>query len=491
MRIPSPLRPPAFRIKLLFAVLALLAAGFAAGRQVEHWPARLRYPGELDTVEGRILADMVMLRRGQPVYAPATAERFNAAVYGPLFYLLGAALTDAQAPSYFPMRVVAMLGTAGLAAGCALLAFWLSGSTLAAGLAPLLFLAYRFTTDFGISVRCDTIALLLWFSGFLVAYRFRESNRILLAVPLMTLGGFYKCQFVAALLAVLLFLVLEKRLRLAAIFAALMLAGAAALFLGFQFVIFAHQAFWLHAVAYNALPFSLLRSLAYAVALGAILIVPTLGAARYLQAHPNSLLACYFGWAAMLAVVTIGKVGSSLNYSFELVLVVCAVFAAFLAREGATPARAAALLCLLGLTLWLGKLFKFSNDPWPADFAEDRAVQTYLRKNFPRRTAALGVFTGDLLRAGLDTPITDLYQYTWLVCVGRLPERAFLAQLQSRRFRVILLNEDFRNASDPYAHDYMCVTEPQRQAVLQNYKLDASFEFRIFDKRHYYAWVPR
>ena len=46
----------------------------------------LNYPAELtEVVEG--LADMVQLRRGVHIYAPATAETLNAAIYGPLYEL--------------------------------------------------------------------------------------------------------------------------------------------------------------------------------------------------------------------------------------------------------------------------------------------------------------------------------------------------------------------------------------------------------------------
>ena len=33
------------KLRLLFAALALLMAGFAAARQMASWPNRLRYPG--------------------------------------------------------------------------------------------------------------------------------------------------------------------------------------------------------------------------------------------------------------------------------------------------------------------------------------------------------------------------------------------------------------------------------------------------------------
>jgi len=478
------------KLKLAFAALALLASGFAAARQVAPWPARLRYPGELDPVEGRELADMVLLGKGGPVYAPASPERFNAAGYGPLFYLLGSRLIDPQNPAYPPLRMLSTLAALGLAAGCGLLAFWLARSFLAAVIAALIFFAYKFATMFGVVVHSDTVALLLWFGGFLVAYRFRASRKILWAVPLMTLGLFYKGQFVAAFLAVLLFLLLEKRFRLAATFAGLLVSAAVSLFLVFQFVIFRGQAFWLHALAYNAIPFSLNRSLLWGSVLGIMYAVPTVVAGLYLRACPNKLLACYLDWAVVLPLLTIGKRGSSLNYSFELLLVLCPLVAASLARSIASPSRAVVSLSLLGITLWIAQFPRWQIEPWPVDLAEDQAVQSYLRGKFPPHAPALGSFTGDLLRAGLDTPIANIYQYTWLICKGTLPEEGLLRQIRNRRFRVILLSQDLTE-KDLDEQDYMCITEPLRQAVIQNYRLDASFAFHLPNKTHYYAWVPR
>ena len=83
--------------------------------------------------EGRQLKDMIDLRQGSPIYAPATPERFNSAAYGPLFYLLASRLIDPSRPDFLQLRLLSMLATLGLAAGCALLAYRLARSYLAAG----------------------------------------------------------------------------------------------------------------------------------------------------------------------------------------------------------------------------------------------------------------------------------------------------------------------------------------------------------------------
>jgi len=479
------------KLEIVFAILMLGMTGFFAAKNIASWPIKLRYPGDLDVTEGRQLKDLIDLREGLPIYAPATPERYNSAEYGPLFYLLGSRLVDPSRPSFLLPRLLSMLATLGLAAGCALLAYWLAGSYLAAGLAALLLLAFAFTTNIGAVVHADTVALLLWFGGFLIAHRFRATPKILLAVPFMTLALFYKGQYVSSALAVLLFLLLEKRWRLAAGFAALLGLAGVSLFLTFQFVIFRHQAFLQHFLLYNVLPYNPTRGVEAVVVVTVTLIIPILAGLTYLRAYPDKLVVCYFGWALMLLLLTLGKPGSGLNYCLDLALVLCPLFAGLLTKNIRTPPSALFSLCLLGLALWLGQLPKVTTTPSPVDFASDQAVETFLRKNFPPHAVGLGIFTGDLVRAGLDTPIQNIYQYSWLICKGTLPPQSLITQVQDHRFRVILLNTDFLNEADAHQRDYLCLPESLHQAIMQNYRPAERFAFDLEAKRHYYAWVPR
>ena len=183
-------KPPRGSQMVMWAAV-ILALGFALP-QLSAWPVKLRYPGEQDYVEGMRLVEMVHLQEGVPIYAPPSPERFDAAIYGPLYYLLGARLIDPGAPAYLPLRVLSLFAALACAAGCSFLANWLSGRRFAALLAPLIFLSHRMVTVHGLSFRCDMVALCLFFWGFLVAFRYRDSPRFLLAVPLMLAGFFYK-----------------------------------------------------------------------------------------------------------------------------------------------------------------------------------------------------------------------------------------------------------------------------------------------------------
>ena len=475
---------------LILLLASIAAPGFFAAHHLSTWPVRVRYPGELDNAESSVLAEMVHLRAGVPVYAPASTQDYNSVLYGPLFYLLGSRLIDPQNPSHAHPRELTVLATLGMMTACALLAFWLARSYLAAILAALLFLGYPFVTHFGTQDRCDGISLLLWFSGFLTAYRFRESSKILLAVPLMTLGFYFKQQFIAGPLAILLFLVLEKRFRLAAQFVALLGVAGISLLALFQFVIFRHQSFLLHFFFYNAIPVSWQQALQWAVVLAVTFLVPTAVAIYYLRTHPNRLLTCYLGLIVPLLVVTMARCGANINYAIELLLVLCPLFAAQLASNLPRPSLAFLWLFLLAITLWLGNAIPLWV-PQARDFDQDKAVQVFLRENFPPRAPALGLYAGDLTRAGLDTPITDLANYTWLVCEGRLSDQILLTPLRERRYALILLRFDLQAARNNNETAGTCFPPQFSQAITQNYRPVTGSAARLFEAKHYYAWLPR
>ena len=477
---------------LLAPFLCVALAAVFAALQISHWPVNLRYPGEFEITEGIVLAEMTQLREGEPVYAPATPERFCSMIYGPLYYLLGSRLIDPHAPAYNPLRILSMFATLGLAGASGLLAWWATKSRAATVLSPLIFLAYRFITRFAVSARPDTLALLFWFAGFLVAFRFRDSNKILWSIPLMTLGAYYKQQFIVGPLAVFLFLVLEKRFRTALQFAALLGAAGLSLLAVFEFVVFRHQAFALHILTYNVLPFSLREGFLRLLGAAIVFSIPCIMAFLYLRSHPNKLLACYLGWAIVLLPLMISRKGAGLNYALELFLIVCPLAAGYLTTGTKAPDLAAVVICLFALALWLGRI-EWGNkyDPTPRSLAADQAVQTFLRQTVPPRTPALGYFTGDLLRAGLDTPITNFFQYSWLVCKGELKDDSLVAQIRQRRFGVILLTQDLTNETEAHNPVKLCLTEPVHQAILQNYRMVRTFDFELWDRQPYYAWEPR
>ncbi|MBZ5515429.1 MAG: transposase [Acidobacteriia bacterium] len=396
--------------KVLHGVgIVLLASAFAAWN-LSPWPARLRYPGEWCGVEGMRLAEMLHLRQGIPIYAPASAERFDATIYGPLYYLIGSRLVDPEKPVYLPLRLLAALGTLGCAAVSGALAFQLGRRSLAAVLAPLIVLSYGFFSFYGTSSRADSLALCLSVAGALLAYRFRKDPKILLAAPIFLVAFFYKQQFVAAPLAVFIFLILEKRFRRAAAFAGLMTVGVFGLLALFQFVVFPGQAFFTHFYSYNLLPFSWTQFKGGVILFAVLFVVPTLVGLEYVRVHRDRFLACYLLAATIIALLAVGKEGSDTNYFLESIVILAALYAAFLAERLAQPAQAVELLVLMAVMLFSAQFFTPSA-PRPDDFARDRELQNYLLKHYPTPL--------DILECGLSPLVNEMKQ----ISRGKLGEK--------------------------------------------------------------------
>jgi len=475
------------------ASAAFVLAGLAAGWHLMTWPARLRYPGEESRIEGIQLAEMVHLARGVPIYAAPAHGRFDTANYGPLYYLLGSRLADPGRPSAAPMRWVAVLSALGCAAGSALLAYWLAESLLAAALAPLLLLSNGFVTRYATTIRCDFPALFLIFAGLLVAYRFRQSRWLLASIPLLLAGLFFKQQFAGAPLAILVYLILEKRRWRALEFAALLGACGIALLALFQFVVFRGQAFLAHVTLYNLLPPDGHRFVVEGEFFAIVVIVPLLLGIECLRRHPNRLLACYLGLAVALSLLTVGRVGADTNYFLEDVLVLSALVAALFAKTLVEPPRAREVLVLITITFFIG-LFTSSPAPDSTDLGRDRAIQSYLRENFPAGTPALTYYAGDLTRAGLDVPASNLFHYVWLIRKGTLPGADLLDNISAQRYGLIVLNFDLEREKDPHRRE-LYLTPALLEAIAANYRHTAALAMpepeQIHDDDRFYVWVPR
>jgi len=482
----------ASRGALACSLLAFLLAGFFAVRNLSTWRTRMIYPGN-ESYEGCALAEMVRLAQGVPIYAAPSDQGFAGATYGPLYYLTGSFLVNPRNPSYLPLRILSALAILCIAAVCSLLAFWVTRSRLAAFLSPLVFLSYGVVTYHGISALSDSVALLLLFSGFLVAYRFRNSGALLLAAPLMCLGFYYKPQYIAGPLAVMAFLLLEKRYARLAQF-----VGALA-FLGFgllgtlQWFVFPGQELWRHFFLYHITVLSW-----YQFKIGFLVYVLMFGLAvllafEYLRKYPDRMLMCYMVCAVVLGLITIARATAFIQYFFDTIFLVSVLVPALLARRIRQNAFPADVLFLLGIALFAGQWYT-PPAPDPGAARQYQALQSYFRTNFPPHARAVGLRVGDLVQAGLDTPFSDLLQTKILDERGVLSERHFLKQIRAGWFSVIVLDFDLQKETDPIWLNYY-LTPAARAAINSSYRMVDSLQIpepeKLWQQDRFYIYVPR
>lgn len=485
--------------KYLVPLLSIaLLAGFTVA-QLSKWPNRLRYPGEEDAAEGTQLSEMVHLRRGVQIYRAPSNGEFDSAIYGPLCYLLGAAVVDPQNPAYLPLRLLSLVATMGLAILSWLFVFRLTGNALGAVLAVLLLFSNAYVARYGISARADMVALLLSFAGFFVFSRQNESRRALMfAAGLMLLSFFYKQQFIGAPASVLLYLLITKRFRAAAEFAAALGIGSLLLVAAFSWLIFPGQPFLTHFLAYNHLPFDKHLVLPEILMFVIPLFVPLLGSADFLDTQGEGLIKTYAILATggyFLLLFSSGS-GADTNRCLEAVVVLNCLMAARIASAPSVLGGVAwtvALAMTLGLVALLGSAFVVPKVR-AEDFRDDAAVQRYLRENFTPKVPILTYYAADPLRAGLATPITNLWHYSALLRNGTISDRDIVARIQGGGYAAILLDFDL-DASTVQKNGDFYTTPSVRAAIVSTYHEHALLkqpvpELTRFSTGMIHVWLP-
>lgn len=478
-------------LSLLFIVAVFLLVGIFAWRNLSTWPAVIRYPDD-ESYEGIPLATMIHLRQGVPIYSPDATEHFDGATYGPLYYLLGERLISPEKPSYVPLRVLSMFAILGCAACCGLLAFGLTARSLAAWLSSFVFVSYGMVTGHGLLALSDSVALLLAFSGFLVAYRFRNSRAISFAAPLMVLSFYYKPQYVAGPLAVVLFLLLEKKYRRAIEFVGLLATCGLVLLAVFQWVVFSGQAFWRYFLLYQSslLEVHLIGRALFVFAV--VLFIPLIFVLEYLRRYPHKLITCYFFVAIFLGLVTFCKGAGGLHYFFESVLLLCALVPAYFVSRLALHTYPIDLVLVLAVMLVGSQLFEPARLE-TSDVARYKALQSFLVGHFPPHAPSLGPNPGELLQARLETSFSGLFEVAAFARSGHVSDQGVTAQIQDQRFAVIIFHFDVSKERDPYWLKFYA-TPAIVQAINTNYELDQSLAMpaplrqRVQDR--FYIYVP-
>ncbi len=207
----SPSARPAGRLPERVAVAAALAAVLLYA-----WVAivRMRFPFELEWIEGGTLTMVHRVLQGRPLYvAPSLGYvPFN---YPPLFYWAGAALSRVIGDGFVPLRLLSF--TASLACG-ALLFVIVRGTTrrttagwVAAG---LFFASFRLAGAWFDLARSDSLHLALTLGAMAVLLRDRSRRRApLLAAALAVLAALTKQSALVALLPMALWLLVADRRR--------------------------------------------------------------------------------------------------------------------------------------------------------------------------------------------------------------------------------------------------------------------------------------
>jgi hypothetical protein len=417
---------------VIFLVYAALAISFY-------------YP--LDYGEAPLVDQARRLAAGLNIYRPdLSTPPYTIANYPPLYILSLVPFVNLSGMPFLAGRAISVLSALAAAIFLGLISHTFSKDRFAALATGLLFLAIPYVVSWSGLLRIDLLALALSLAGLYVLIRWPGATWGLAGGGLLLVAAAYTRQSyaLAAPLAALAWLWTYERRRALAL---ALLVGGLGLILFVGLNILTNGGFFVHIVAANVNEFGWERlaerfgdlsiTAPLLLILGGAFLVFGRGRAR---SWP--LLAFYL-IGATLSALTIGKIGSNVNYFLELSAALSLVAGAFIAWSRPHPWQQAALLILLALQT--GLLMRTTLDESVDGWLTARRSETEAL----RELEGLVAEANDPILADEDMGLLTLhrrplylqpFEMTQLARTGRWNQADLLADIDNHAFSLILIH---------------------------------------------------
>ncbi len=432
------------------AIWLALGIALAAGVGVFAFRAVLALQASLplDYTEGPLLNQAQLLLAGRPLYrADLTDYPYTVTNYPPLYPMAVALVGRLLGFSYATGRIVSVLASFGCGLALFLIVLRLTGDRAAAAVAVGLFLSFPYVVQWGSVGRVDMMALALSLWGIWAAIRRPDSWKGLGLSLLLLTAAIYTRQsyLLAAPLAVITWLAVRDRRR-ALLFAAGLAAAVLSLFGLLQWK--TGGGFYFHTVAANANPLLIRRAVEsmvftlYRVAPLIVVLLPeVLRFAR--RREPPFWLPVGYLIGGSLSALTVGKVGSNVNYFLEWVAAASIVVGVGIARwrrEMPGNVRSVTLSLLVLQAIW-AIIFGCIRD-----IQMYRALEPEVRQLENMVCTAPGPvlaseMTSVIVICGRELLLQPL-EYTLLATEGKWDQRPLVADIKAGKFSLILIEKE-------------------------------------------------
>lgn len=425
----------------------LLLLALSGGAVIFAWDGTrvIAFPYPMDYGEGPLLAQTRALGQGESIYRPVpTSPPYTVSNYPPLYPLVLSPLARLAGPAFWYGRLLSWLSVVAAAVLIASILLALTRDRLAAVIGGLFLLAFPPASYWASLYRVDALALALSLGGVCLCVRRPDARwTIPLAALLLTAAIFTRQSYgLAGPVAAAVWLLGTGRPRRALVLVAVVAALGAALFAGLEWRTGGGFSFNIVTANLNDYqPGSLARYLADVWALTPIALTAAgvfLVSAGWFRVPSWRLVAPYFIGAA-LAGLTIGKVGSNVNYLLELgaaVALSIGALIAWLRPRRALTAVVALLLALDVALMVLASPYRTVTDARLSQAEDARRLERLVGE-------APGVVLADedmglLVRAG--RPIYfQPFEMTQLARAGRWDQGPLLADIERQAFAAVLI----------------------------------------------------
>jgi hypothetical protein len=464
---------------LLFTTIVIFAIcmGSIAYSYVYRAICAIRYPQPLDYGEGPILNQVRYILQGRNFYKDINSPPYIVGNYPPVFHLFSILLVPIFGISFATGRTIAFLAVIVTACIIYKIVLYFTGNKLASFLSALFYLAIDYIYVWGIYMRIDTLSILFNILGVYWVIRYEDDYRRLRWCVLFFLLALYTRQSMIAGTAGAYLYLLTKDRKTAG-----KLIGYTALYGALVFIFFTlitKGQFYLHIVKYNNNIFTL-RQLwffmskelfTYTVFTIASLVTSII----WLWDKKKRIISLYF-ISAFLVQLTVGKVGSMLNYLIEPVCIM-GIIAGILVGEALKKRNQ---IALVGVSLLI--LFQLANyyygpntlswgwKPSPPPIALDNYVEETDGLILAENLGILPAHNRDIY--------FDPFIFTQLYYQGMWDQSKIVEEIREKKFDLIML--EFSLYYDHWS-DSDRWTKEMKQAMYENYYLmDTQGYIRVY-----------
>jgi hypothetical protein len=375
-------------MRVLLVGMAVLAS-VHVGVLAYHLGAIVVFPYDLEYGEGYVLNDAVRLSQGEQNYVDLTQFPMVRSPYPPLFPLVWSALVPLTGAGFWPGRLLSITALLGLALVVGWNAWRACRSPWPVVAAVGILVASPFVYQWAGYARVDLLALLFAVGGVVVAQWVRGWSGVIGAALLCGLAIWTKQTTLTAAVAVAIALVLRDW-RLALGFVALITAPTVTLIAALNAN--SNGEFARHVLLGNSSnPFFQERALFYVGTFMGLHVALVVGVVWWVRRALNGLaspIALYVP-ISLLAAVSSGNAGSSVNYLLEPLIALCLGLPfAWRALPSAAVVVGPLLACVQLVVLlhwpnglgtgWLAD-FGLGHTPTSADFAAGARLDSIVR----------------------------------------------------------------------------------------------------------------
>lgn len=437
----------------------------------------ITYPYQVDYEEGFLLFFTQTFSEGKSIYQDVSQFPFIPTLYPPVYTLICAALSKIFGLKFMIGRSLSFI-SALLICLFIYLIVARSARRYIAIISSVLFLASPYVIAWSLLYRIDTTALLFSLIGMYIVLKYENSRFIFFSIPFFLLSVFTKQTFIAAPVAAFIYL-FTKDTRIALKLSVLFGLSGLLIFGLIDFL--TDGQFYIHLFVDNAIvDFSLKRtftmykefflnhmflfSFAFSYALYA------------LSTNKSSLFVFYFVIAS-ITPVTVGKLGSGVNYFMELIATSCILFGFIVEELSSKLSRENVFQILLATILaiqFIPNLRYFGRYSHIQNIKYGERISNYVRQSNGK-----GILTEDAGFAVLNgkIPVTEPFANKQLSKHGLWDQSVLLKYLRDKSISLAILKTNLNNIGNDNIRDTRRFTKEVIRELKNNYKLVDKFGY--------------